>query len=481
MRETGRVIAGFLVLLLCVGYGSAAGGDRRLVEAVKNGDNAMIRSLLEQHVDVNVPQPDGATALAWAAHRNDLETADLLLRAGAGVNAANELGATPLWLAASKGNTAMAEKLLSAGADADARLLSGETVLMAAARIGNIELVKSLIAHHANVNAKETRAGQTALMWAAAENQPEVVRVLMDNGADVRAVSKRGVTPFLFAVQQGSTDSARILLAAGTDVNAPAPDGRSPLLIAAAAGRSELALLLLSKGADPNATDRTGFTVLHHAAAAGKLEIIKALLARGVNPDTKLAKDRPNAGPNSLVDYPLVSVVAATPLFLAAEAGYADAVRLLAMNGADPNIATKEDTTPLIVAAGAGQYQDLADEQAQEEWEKRHFQTIKVLVELGVDVNAVGENGWTALHGAAYMGLDSAIQLLVEKGAKTEILDRFGQTPLSIAEGIVTLGLGNAANRRPRNVRRDTADLLLKLGATPVADSGVEILYNKGK
>ena len=481
MRETCRAIAGFMVLLLCVGYSGAAVGDRRLVEAVKNGDNAMIRSLLEQHVDVNVPQADGATALAWAAHRNDLEAADLLIRAGAKVNAANDLGATPLWLAVSKGSTAMAEKLLSAGADADARLLSGETILMAGARIGNVELVKSLIAHHANVNAKETRAGQTALMWAAAENQPEVVRFLVENGADVRAVSKRGFTPILIAVQQGSTDPARMLLAAGADVNAPAPDGRSPLLIAAAAGRSELSLLLLSQGADPNATDRTGFTVLHHAATAGKLEIIKALLAHGVNPDTKLAKDRPNAGPYSLVDYPLVSVVGATPLLLAAEAGHADAVRLLARSGADPNIATKEHTTALIVAAGAGQYQDLANEQAQEDWEKRHLETIKVLIELGVDVNAVGENGWTALHGAAYMGLDPAIQLLVENGAKMNIIDRFGQTPLSIAQGIVTVGLGNAANRRPRNVRRDTADLLRRLGATPLDASGVEILYNKGK
>jgi len=91
--------------------------DLRLVEAAKNRDRAAVRSLLEQKVDVNASQPDGATALAWAAHWNELETADLLIRAGADVNAANDYGVTPLSLACAKGYAAMVEKLLDARAD----------------------------------------------------------------------------------------------------------------------------------------------------------------------------------------------------------------------------------------------------------------------------------------------------------------------------------------------------------------------------
>jgi len=458
-----------------------ATGDLRLIEAVKSGDIAAVRSLLEQHVDVNATQPDGATALAWAAERDDLETADLLIQSGANVNLANENGATPLWLAATMASSRMTEKLLGSGANPNAALVSGETALMAAASTGNIDVVMALVSHGADVNAREIRGSQTALMWATAEKRSEVARYLIEHGADVKNKSKAGLTPFLFAAQQGDLDSARLLAAAGADISAPGPDGRSPLLIASAGGHEPLAIFLLGKGANPNAADRLGLTALHYAATAGKMELIKRLLAAEANPNSRAIRERANSGPKSTVDYPPVSIVGATPLVLAAEAGNAEAVRLLAANGADPQLSTNEKTTPLIVAAGAGVYQDLANDQAQEEWKRRHFETGKVLADLGVDVNAKGENGWTALHAATYMGLDSLIQLLVEKGAKLDVMDDFGQTPLSIAEGVITVGLGNAANRRPRNVRRSTADLLLKLGATPLERSGVQISIKKGR
>ena len=107
----------WLVSLLSAGILVAASDDLRLVEAVKIGDKEAVRSLLQEHADVNVPQGDGATALAWAAHRNDLETAELLIRAGANVNAANDYGVTPLSLACTNRDAAMVEKLLQAGAN----------------------------------------------------------------------------------------------------------------------------------------------------------------------------------------------------------------------------------------------------------------------------------------------------------------------------------------------------------------------------
>ena len=469
-----------LLLLACIAIPAAA-ADQRLTEAVKGGDLNAVRSLLAAHVDVNAAEPDGTTALQWAAYRDNLEIADLLIRAHASVNAANDYGATPLWLAATKASLLMVTKLLDAAADPNARLLSGETVLMGAVPTGSVDVVNALLDHGADVNAKESRGAQTALMWAAAEKRPDVVRALTQRGADVRAKSKSGLTPFLLAVQQGDVASARLLLDAGADATAAAPDGRSPLLIAAAGGYEAVALLLLEKGANPNAADRLGLTVLHHAADSGKLQLVKGLLDHGANPNAQATRERPNAGPESIVDYPPVSIIGATPLFVAAESGNAAVVRLLASRGGDPEMKTKEGTTPLIVAAGAGVYQDLANDQAQEEWRRRHLETGKALIELGVNMNPAGENGWTALHAATYMGLDSLIQMLVEKGARMDVMDKFGQTPLSIAEGVITVGLGNAANRRPRNVRRSTADLLLKLGATPLEKSGVQISIKKGK
>jgi len=158
----------WLAPLLSMAAFAGTGSDFRLVDAAKNRDHEAVRSLLKQHVDVNTPQADGATALAWAAHWDDMETADLLIRAGANVNAANSYGVTPLSLACTNQNAAMVEKFLKAGADPNGAP-TGTPVLMTAARTGDVDTVKSLLAHGANVNAKETARGQTALMWAVAE------------------------------------------------------------------------------------------------------------------------------------------------------------------------------------------------------------------------------------------------------------------------------------------------------------------------
>ena len=146
-----------------------------------------VRSLLKQKVDVNAPQPDGTTALHWAVRQDDLETADLLIRAGANVKAANRFGATPLSLAATNGNAAMIEKLLKAGEDANAVVSeAGDTALMLAARTGKPDAVAMLLNHGADVN-KTNANGQTALMWAAAEKNAAAVQVLIEHKADLNA------------------------------------------------------------------------------------------------------------------------------------------------------------------------------------------------------------------------------------------------------------------------------------------------------
>ena len=99
-----------------------------------------MRALLKEGADPKAAQPDGATALAWAAHWNELEIADLLIKAGADVNAANELGVTPLMLAAENGSAAMVDAAARLRARTPARArTSGETASMMAARVGNLD------------------------------------------------------------------------------------------------------------------------------------------------------------------------------------------------------------------------------------------------------------------------------------------------------------------------------------------------------
>ena len=80
--RAGVFVTGALALPMAAGV-SAADGDLRLVEAARSNDPASVRRLLKQGADPNVRAHDGSTALLWAAHWNDLETADLLIRAGA--------------------------------------------------------------------------------------------------------------------------------------------------------------------------------------------------------------------------------------------------------------------------------------------------------------------------------------------------------------------------------------------------------------
>lgn len=486
VSRRGLVLA--LLLGLVVGaYGanaattaSAPASDLRLVQAVKNKDARTARALLQQHVDANAHQADGATALMWAAHWDDLDTATLLIRAGANPNAANDHGVTALTLACTNASAAMVKKLLDAGANPNVADQSGQTPLMTCSHTGNAEAVSALLDHGANVSARENARGQTALMWAAAGGHPEAVAALIAHHADVRALSKTGFSPLLFAAQNGNVESAKLLLAAGADPDEPSQQYGNPLTVAAASGHEDLSLFLLSKGADPNVADAYGITPLHYSVQRGIRELtgysydgnrpappnmpklMKALLAYGANPNVRIKK--------TIFVLPTrtttASMVGATPFFLAAVAGDADAMRFLVDHGGNPLTTNSGGVTPLMVAAAGGARED----ERNEEQEKQAFEAVKLAIELGNDVNAVNAQGETAMFGAAGAGSDEMVQYLFDHGAKLDVRDRAGQSPWSIAMGISTT-VDNAFIAR---YRKSTVDLLVKLGAHELSPKDVD-------
>ena len=168
----------------------AAPSDTPVADAVRAGDSATLRALLTQGVDVNAAQGDGMTALHWAAYKADVETAEILLYAGANVKATTRINAmTPLILAAQTGSARMIETLIENGADPNLTISTGTTPLMLAAAAGNPDAVNALIEAGAFVDAKENAQGQTALMFAASYNRDDAIKVLMENGADVALAS----------------------------------------------------------------------------------------------------------------------------------------------------------------------------------------------------------------------------------------------------------------------------------------------------
>jgi len=486
-----------------------------VADAAANNNPEAVRALVLRHADVNAPQPDGTTALHWAARWDNLATADLLINAGADPKTANRDGATPMFLAAQNGNAAMVEKLLKAGADPNAPVLShGETALMMTARTGSLAAVKVLLDHGAQPNAKDSLRGTTAAMWAAEQGHAAVIQLLAANGADLSAQSasltplrrrglgfapltaagakagglpapqKGGLTALLFAVRQGEMDCVKVLVASRVDVNQASVDGSSPLLVAVQNGYYDIASFLIGHGADPNLANAKGWTPLYLAVknrnpettalpapgTDGVLEMIKTLLDRGANPNLGIkAPTEVHQGMTAL----WLKEVGATPLLRAALCGDLTVVKLLLAHGADPLIPTADRTTPLMVASGVG----WADGMLREYSEDQTIEVIKLLLSLGADVNAANDHGITALHGAGYKGANKAVQLLVDRGAKLDVLDKgedygFGvssvrMTPLNWAEG-VPIGMSSAI------YHTDTVELMSRL----MTERGIPVVKN---
>jgi ankyrin repeat protein len=460
-----------------------------LVDAVKSQDKDVARRLLTQHADVNAPEPDGTTALHWAAHWNDLEIADLLLRAGADVRSVNRYGVSPLSEAASTGSGALIERLLKAGADPNTLATKqGETALMTASRVGNAGAVKVLLDHGADADARENYRGQTALMWAAAEGHPEVIKLLIAHGADLNVrsfdrdttapkmeagtpsapIARGGLTALHFAARQGQTASVLALLEARADINQKDSDGNTALVLAILNTHYDLAQILIDCMADPNIGNKDGraalFTAvdMHDADWSPRpdrretnqktsMDIVKSLLAHRANVNAQLTSASPimklaqDPGDRSLGN-------GATPFMRAARSADLELMHVLLDKGADPKLANKDGLNSLMLASGVFWAEKIRGTDAEA------LEAVKLCVKLGLDVNAATDSSETALHGAANRGVDAIVKYLVESGAKMDVKNKQGFTPLDIAMGKVS-GVGVA----PKPPKESTVALLKQL------------------
>lgn len=484
------------VALLCVvGLGGAARVDAAarmvpLIEAVKNADTVAARRLILQKANVNVTEPDGTTALHWAADHGDAAMVDMLIKAGATVKVANRYGATPLGLAAAKGHAQVLERLLKAGENANA-VVTGEPVLMMAARSGSADAVKILLANGANVNVRENVRAQTALMWAAAAGNTAVVKVLLEGGADIKARSaspgtglEKGAgfmiprvndpiglranrdstswgivldglqfTPLMWAARAGQIETVQALLDGGADINEAKPEGTTSLILATINNHWELASYLLDRGADPN--KGPGYNALHQLAWARRiniaaafhpghpeptgtvssLDVARKMLAKGVNINAQMTESFKDNMRNRF------QRIGSTPFMLASKLVDLPLMKLLLENGADRKILNKDNDTPLMAAAGVGLHNPGEDAGTEAEV----MAAVKFLLDLGEDLHVVNKNNETALHGAAYRGFNTVVQFLIDKGAKLDVKNVLGWTPLSITDGAFYSGLYHAS------------------------------------
>jgi ankyrin repeat protein len=471
----------FSLALLVLTFAAPAIADStpELVLAAQQQRFETVAALLQRGANPNLRRADGATALMWAAHWDHREAVDRLLRAGANPNAGDDQGVTPLMLACENGGVAVVSRLLEAGANPNAAQANGVTSLMLAARTGAADVVQRLLARGARVDAVVQATGQTALMWATAERHRAVMQALIAAGASVGARSKIGFTPLLFAVRNGDLEAAKILIASGALVNQPGADGTQALPLAIVSGHDAMATFLLEVGADPNSSIY-GVSALHAAAGdvdtwlrdwlrargasvyarntaglglSARLALVRKLIERGADvnrrTDTATVMGLGVSGRHGAFDSFSVgtgNLKGATPLWVAAfsanagggrgepNASGSDIVRLLLEHGADPNLATEDGTTPLMVAAGLGRANYIPEAKRGARSPSAEA-SVAMLLDAGAEINTVNEAGFTALHGAAFRGLNEVVTYLVQRGAAINALDYRNRTPYRIAEG----------------------------------------------
>ena len=533
MAIRSTITACFLLALL-FGSGLSSAGD--VADAVMRGDTSLLRGLLEQQADVNEPQADGATALHWAAYRDELDVVNLLIEAGADASTQNRMGATPLFLASESGDATIVQALLAAGADANETFRNGETALMMAARTGNVAVIETLLEHGAEINASEKLRGTTALMWAVAYRNTAAAQALVEHGADIGARSSAivrgrrpylapsarariesferregqagstipidldgdddtgftfealqdasdlgenpeqivtvsadptpsaqgprpdedettsgagnnnsslfgrqstelewgGLTALIFAAREGDLASVRVLVEAGADVNQASEYGWTPLLTATQNRYYQLGKFLLDNGADPNISNKGNWSPLYIATDNRNIEggdyptrkpdmdhldFIKLLFEHGADANVRMNSSTET---RTIFTHQWLYEEGATAFLRAAQSGDIELMNLLLEHDADPNLATYENVTPLMVAAGIGWVEGVTYEWSTEQT----LEAMQLLLALGADANARDTlDGRTALMGAAHKGHNAGVRLLIDNGADMAVND----------------------------------------------------------
>lgn len=328
-------------------------GYTAAIYAAGQGDNAVLRELVEHGADLGLATAQGETPLYAAAQHGHAETVQYLLSLGLPVDPETVHRETPLLIAAREGHVPIVQALLAAGANVNQQDNRGWTALMIALREDHRDLVNRLLSHHVDVNLAP-REGAGALMMAVKQEDEELVRRIIERGADVHHTDRDGMCALRIAVLRGNQPIARRLLNAGADVTAPFANKETPVQCAEREGHADLAAYLKKR-------------VKRLAACMDILEVV----ARG---DIDRIREIVAQVPHSVNVHSKSSRW--TPLLIAVRARHLDIAEILLANGADVHARSTEGKAAIAYAV------DLDD-----------LAMVKALLEGGARIDQVDPTG----------------------------------------------------------------------------------------
>src|SRR5215831_10666715 len=467
-------------------------GETMLMLAARNGNPDTIKLLLSAGADVNAREPvRGTTALMWAVEQRHPAAVKALLDGGADFAMKSGGAGLPRNYMSGKVNTAAVEAAALRHMRAAAAGRTYEEQLKiegVGGRFGGTDRSQLQVGQQGQGQRGGQRGGQQGQRPTNANAPPAAAAAGAedDNDQDVIiaglvGTGGGGLTALTLAGREGDIESARLLLDKGANVNQVTEYGWSPLLTATNNRHYKLAEYLVERGADVNLANKGNWTPVYLATDnrnieggdfpvpkpdIDHLEYIKFLLDHGANPNAR-AKD--NTLTRTIFTMQWFQESGATPFVRAAQSSDLELLKLLVQHGADPMIKTEYADTALTAAAGIGWVEGVTYEHSP----KANVETVKYLLDLGLDPNGANNDGRTPLMGAALKGRNEVVQILVDHGARLEQRDKGSRdtdTVVSVnaghtwqavdyADGLVRVGVQSAI------ARPETGALIRKLMA----------------
>jgi ankyrin repeat protein len=468
------------------------------INSVQRGINSFAASFKAMTASFR-PKPDPLVVpLCQAVARGDMTQAEGILRQGANINGRDEKGRTPLIAAIQSVQFSSVQALLGLGADITVRdSKKNKPPLFHAVDTGNMNLMKLLLGNGADPNEKNVY-GQfffvDAIITAAKDTTDTIdavaiAQLFLGHGADANTTDVSGRPLIIHAIQALDKNKGKLpagverpqpslalvaqLLDSGADANTKDITGQPALAMALQQENMALVKMLLGRGASAKAKDITGQPLLVHAVQKSWLEMVQLLLGSGADasardlagtaalviaynklveagklrtPDAATKRDELMRIFTLLVQYGAdvkvnVDYVGTQLISVVARDGDPEMMRLLIKAGADPNQA---------IASGSGQKSSDGETLLLDAIEKRPLDTVKMLLDHGAKVNVADKKGRTPLVSAMVWGRWDVVRLLLGRGADINALGSVSPVTLAQAmgeEGVVDMLVGRGARR----------------------------------